>query len=127
MLREQSLSAIALSKALSRANSADTNLSYGPNRTCTFKGRRLLTGMLQPFATGCIDPERTLVSVSSGSKVLLAPLLQRNIHICLPLILRCLGIDAQVIEEQRLVTQFLSIGRKPIAVNRIDRFADVIR
>ena len=74
-----------------------------------------------------VDPERTLVHVSSGSKALLAPLLQRNIHICLPLILRCLGIDAQVIEEQRLVTQFLSIGRKPIAVNRIDRFADMIR
>lgn len=74
-----------------------------------------------------VDPERTLVHVSSGPKALRAPLLQRNIHICLPLILRCLGIDAQVIEEQRLVTQFLSTGRKPIAVNRIDRFADVIR
>src|SRR5471032_1778440 len=74
-----------------------------------------------------VDPERTLVNVSPGSKVLLAPLLQRNIHICLPLILRCLGIDAQVMEEQRLVTKLLSTGRKPIAVNRIDRFANVIR
>lgn len=79
----------------------------------------------------CHDwPKSTLnghSSTSAQGRKLLAPLLQRNIHICLPLILRCLGIGAQVIEEQRLVTKFLSTGRKPIAVNRIDRFADVIR
>ena len=58
---------------------------------------------------------------------MLAPLLQWNIHIRLPLILWCLGIDAQVVKEQRLVTKLLSTGGQPIAVNRIDRFADVIR
>src|SRR5471030_2307679 len=61
-------------------------------------------------------------STSAQGRRLLAPLLQRNIHISLPVILRCLGINAQVMEEQRLVTKFLSTGRKPIAVNRIDRF-----
>ena len=74
----------------------------------------------------CHIAARTLVNVRQGRK-LLAPLLQRNIHISLPLILRCLGIGAQIMKEQRLVTKFLSTGRKPIAVNRIDRFADVIR
>jgi hypothetical protein len=66
-------------------------------------------------------------STSVQGRKLRVPLLQRNIHISLPLILWCLGIDAQVMEKQRLVTKLLATGRKPIAVNRIDRFADVIR
>lgn len=43
------------------------------------------------------------------------------------MILRCLWVDAQVMEEQRMVTKLFSTGRQPIAINQIDRFANMIR
>ena len=117
-----------------KATGQDGFLQSRISRVCAFPSLTLSRSVNRPWVTGkeavVVDvdanPERTLVNVRQGRK-LLAPLLKRNIHVSLPLILRRLGIDAQVIEEQRVVTEFLATGRKPIAVNRIDRFADVIR
>lgn len=96
-------------------------------------GFRLINGMADGLLLADCSFSQKAIPVNGDSPTSatfnkqLDPLLQRDIHVRFPLILWCLRIHAQVMEEQWLITQFFATGRQPIAVDRIDRFADVVR
>ncbi len=54
-------------------------------------------------------------------------LFQRHVDVCLPLLQWRFWIHAQVIKEQRMITQFFVARWQPFTVERVDSFANVVR